>query len=96
MDGTVRPGRGDEAHALVGVFYAVGMSITLDVPADVMARFERAAAQCGISAADLAAEVLAEHAPSTEPVRRRQLGFVGAGASGDARPTDIHRLRLLA
>lgn len=58
------------------------MSMIVNVPDDVARRFEAAAAARGISVEELAAEVLAAHAPDAGAApRRRRLSFAAIGAS---------------
>jgi hypothetical protein len=65
----------------------------LTVPEELAQRFEAAAVQRGISAEQLAVEVLAEHAPTVTGPRQRSFRFIGAGTAADSGPTDIHALR---
>jgi len=59
------------------------MSITVDLPPDVVRRLETAAAARGLTLEEVAVEVLAEHAPDASPRRRRlPFGDVGASAAG--------------
>jgi hypothetical protein len=72
----------------------MSMVITLTIPDDTARQIAAAAAGRGTTAEQLATEMLIEHAPPAGTIRRRrQLGFIGAGSSGDTRPTDIARLR---
>ena len=75
--------------------YADGMSmvIKVSVPDETARAIEAAAASSGRTVEETAAAMLIEHAPVTAAGGRRRLGFIGAGSSGDPRPTDIHRLR---
>ncbi len=58
------------------------MSMTVNVPDEVARRFAVAAAARGVTAEELAAEVLAENAPEIDEVpRRRHLSFGAIGAS---------------
>jgi plasmid stability protein len=58
------------------------MSMTVNVPDGVARRLEAAAAARGVTAEELAAEVLADNVPDVdEAPRRRRLSFVGIGAS---------------
>ena len=69
------------------------MVITLTLPDETARQIEAAASLSGLSVAEIAAATLIEHTPVVAVQRRRRLAFVGIGASGDHRPTDIHRLR---
>ncbi len=58
------------------------MSMTVNVPGEIARRLEAAAAARGVTAEELAAEVLTENAPDVDAVpRRRKLSFAGIGAS---------------
>lgn len=58
------------------------MSMTVNVPDEVARRFAAAAAARGVTAEELAAEVLAENVPEVdEAPRRRRLTFGAIGAS---------------
>lgn len=56
------------------------------VPDDVAGRLAAAAAERGTSTEDVAADVLTQHAPPTQPASSRttghRLSFIGLGASG--------------
>ena len=64
------------------------MSITLDLPDDALARLRAEAARRKMTLEALIAE-LADTLPSEDPLE----SFIGCGASGDAEPVDIHRVR---
>ncbi len=71
------------------------MSLTIDLPPDVLRRLEAEATRREVTIDDVIAE-LAAGLPREEaaaPKRSRRLSFVGIGASGDTRPFDIHRER---
>lgn len=58
------------------------MSMTVRIPDEVARRLEVAAAARGVTVEELAAEVLADHVPSTEAVSfHRRLSFAGIGSS---------------
>ena len=72
--------------------------MTITVPDETARRIEAIAAARGETIEHVAVEALDASpvlagVPDVSPSRRRRLGFVGAGTSGDRRPTDIHRLR---
>lgn len=74
------------------------MVMTITIPDETARRIEAIAAARGDTIEHVAVEALDASpvlaaVPDALPARRRRLGFVGAGASGDHRPTDIHRLR---
>jgi hypothetical protein len=56
------------------------MSVTLDLPEDVVRRLTAEAERRGTPLADVIADLAARLPPADEPSRRR-LAFVGAGAS---------------
>lgn len=71
------------------------MSLTVDLPPDVLRRLEAEAARRGVTVDEVIAE-LAATLPGEQPAppkRSRRLSFVGIGSSGDTRPFDIHRER---
>lgn len=58
------------------------MSMTVNVPGEIARRLEAAAAARGVTAEELAAEVLTENAPDVDAApRRRKLSFAAIGAS---------------
>jgi hypothetical protein len=71
----------------------MSMVIKVSVPDETARAIEAAAESSGRSVEEIAAAMLIEHAPVISGEARRRLGFIGAGSSGDGRPTDIHRLR---
>lgn len=68
------------------------MSLTVELPAEVLRRLEAEAGRRGITVDEVISE-LAAGLPSDDVRRSRRLGFIGIGASGDTRPFDIHRER---
>jgi len=59
------------------------MTVTLHMPAELVARLEAVAAARGVSVEEIAVELLAEHttAISELPSGRRRLALAGIGAS---------------
>jgi hypothetical protein len=89
-------GFGNAAPGMVGNGFTIGgmsMVITLTIPDETARQIEAVAVTRGTTIEEVAAATLIEHTPPVVLVRRRRLGFVGAGSSGDTRPTDIHQLR---
>lgn len=68
------------------------MSVTLDLPPDVLRRLEAEAARRALTIDELIAE-LASGLPTEGSEPSKPLRFVGIGASGDTRSFDIHRER---
>ena len=69
------------------------MPMLVAVPEELAQRLEAVAIQRGISAEELAVEVLAEHAPTVVVSRQRKFRFIGAGTSAVSATTHIHVLR---
>ncbi|MDQ7907961.1 hypothetical protein RB614_25885 [Phytohabitans sp. ZYX-F-186] len=57
------------------------MSVTLDLPDDVVRRLTAEAARRGTELADVIAALAAQLPAADRPARHRRLAFVGAGAS---------------
>jgi len=58
------------------------MSMIVHVPDDIARRLETAAAARGLTADELATEVLSSHVPEVSALsQRRRLSFAGVGAS---------------
>lgn len=68
------------------------MSLTVDLPADVVRRLEAEAARRGVTIDEVIAE-LASGLPTEHQERPKCLRFVGIATSGDTRPFDIHHER---
>jgi hypothetical protein len=56
------------------------MSVTLDLPEDVLQRLTAEAKRRGVALADVVTDLATQLLPADQP-RRRRLAFVGAGAS---------------
>jgi ribbon-helix-helix CopG family protein len=65
------------------------VSLVVHLPEDLAARVEAAAAQRGVSAAEVVAEAVAAHLPAddTDPLE----AFIGSGASGRGNLGRRHR-----
>lgn len=68
------------------------MSVTVDLPPEVLRRLEAEAVRRGVTIDEVIAE-LAAGLPAERPARPKRPSFVALGASGDQRPFDIHRER---
>ena len=65
--------------------YHGGMSVTLDLPDDVLARLQREADRRGVTLGAVVAELAAILPTAPEPDGGKRLGFVAIGASSDGR-----------
>jgi hypothetical protein len=61
--------------------YTHGVSVTLDLSAEVVARLQGEATRRGVSIDEVIAELAARLPADATPVPRRTLAFLGAGAS---------------
>lgn len=69
-----------------------GMSMTVDLPDELVARLRAEAARRGVSVDAVIAE-FAAGLPGGEAPPKRRLSFIGLGASGRTAPMDIRRER---
>ena len=68
------------------------MSVTVDLPAELVARLRAEAARRGVSVDAVIAD-FAARLPSGDPARQHTLNFIGLGASGRTEPMDLRRER---
>ncbi len=70
------------------------MSVSVPLPDDLATRLEAEAARRGMTAEELAAEVIRDHLPAEGRATGEALeAFFGVGGSETAEPSDIKRIR---
>lgn len=67
--------------AFIGVLYNGAMSVTVDLPDDILAELQAEAARRGVSVDTVVTESVTEHLRPGQV--RRRFAFVGMGHSGD-------------
>jgi hypothetical protein len=67
------------------------MSVTVDLPAELVARLRAEAARRGVSVDAVIADFA--RLPSGDSARQHTLSFIGLGASGRTEPMDLRRER---
>lgn len=69
--------------------YTGAMALTVQLPDEIAARVQAAAADRGVSADEVVVEAVRAQLPGHETLK----AFIGVGASGDRRPFEIHDAR---